>query len=179
MIFHHLDDSFCLSLQHFLFPEICFTLVVTLRRKKVILLFASEKRPAEVIAVENMPFTNLRYHLLKTVEPLYSEVVKGAKTAELRVFDRDFQVGDYLLLLNYPSVSEEFSFYMARVTHIMTSEDHPALTEGYAMMSFVSLNFNKLEDLVLLQAMVERKHFVHLLDGINLSFPSSYSNISH
>lgn len=37
-------------------------------------------------------------HDLKTQEPFWSDVAKGLKTFEVRVNDRDYRVGDRLLL---------------------------------------------------------------------------------
>ncbi|MFC5676047.1 DUF3850 domain-containing protein [Aeromicrobium endophyticum] len=38
-------------------------------------------------------------HFLKTREPWYSRVVDGQKTVEIRTHDRDYQVGDELVLV--------------------------------------------------------------------------------
>ena len=42
--------------------------------------------------------TGRKYHTLKTESAFYKEIEAGRKTFELRVNDRDFQVGDIVIL---------------------------------------------------------------------------------
>lgn len=44
---------------------------------------------------------NPKIHELKIWPPYYREVVNGVKTFEVRKYDRDFRVGDILILKEY------------------------------------------------------------------------------
>lgn len=53
-----------------------------------------QKQPATII-------DEVRYHFLKTWPGPFELVKDGFKTAEIRIFDRDFQVGDNLVLMKF------------------------------------------------------------------------------
>ena len=44
-------------------------------------------------------------HTLKTLDPWFSEVARGLKTAELRKNDRDFKIGDVIRLSRVASAA--------------------------------------------------------------------------
>lgn len=48
-------------------------------------------------------------HLLKTPTVPFWDVVSGAKTFEVRRNDRDYKVGDYLLLKEYNPETNQYS----------------------------------------------------------------------
>ena len=48
----------------------------------------------------------MREHDLKTWSPFYAAVASGAKTFELRKDDRNYSVGDVLLLREWDPLSE-------------------------------------------------------------------------
>ena len=61
-----------------------------------------------------------RYHVLKTINPYFSDVQNGVKTFEIRKNDRDFQVGDYLILVlfkNYSKTFDENKFLLTRIIY--------------------------------------------------------------
>lgn len=60
-------------------------------------------------------------HHLKIWPEYYKEVVEGRKKAEVRVNDRNFQVGDILVLQEYNSVKDYLTCNMVtvNVTHIL------------------------------------------------------------
>ena len=80
-------------------------------------------------------------HELKTVRPWFPLVYHGEKTAELRKHDRDFRVGDILLLREY--IPDECHYtgsaVKAKITHIVTDADGPWLTRDHCMISFIVL----------------------------------------
>jgi hypothetical protein len=83
-------------------------------------------------------FINVKIHFLKTWQPHYSAVSDNwDKTAELRLNDRDFCVGDYLVLEEFcedKGYSGEFSVH--EITWITPSEDScGALNDGFVMLS--------------------------------------------
>ncbi len=80
----------------------------------------------------------MKMHELKTTQPYFDEVCRGAKRADLRKNDRDFKVGDQLLLKEYdPEIGYTGRSFIVRVTHVL--EQFEALTPGYAMLSFEHL----------------------------------------
>lgn len=80
---------------------------------------------------------------LKTVNPFFTEIWKGRKTAELRFNDCDFQLGDEIWLdewiLNFIGNTGRYvgRSVKIKITHIVTHSDFPdALNPGWVMLSF-------------------------------------------
>ena len=77
-------------------------------------------------------------HALKTWRKMFKAVWDEEKKAEFRVNDRDFQVGDDLLLLEFDEDTGDFlpsaRKILARVTHIVEGHSF-GIPEGYVMMS--------------------------------------------
>jgi hypothetical protein len=83
---------------------------------------------------------HIKVHELKIQHQYYWDVLSGVKTAELRMNDRDFKVGDMVKLLD-PSSKGIYTLLI--ITHVCDYPD--ALKEGYVMLSFKiihSLNFS-------------------------------------
>jgi len=77
-------------------------------------------------------------HELKILPQYYSAVVSGLKTFEVRYNDRDFKVGDTLILKEYNGVS-----YTGRKTNVVVTyivDDPSYCKEGYVIMSIVLEN---------------------------------------
>jgi hypothetical protein len=75
-----------------------------------------------------------RVHQLKTIEPYFSAVKSGDKTFEVRKFDRDFQVGDFLMLTFYnPKTNQLGESIIKRITYMLT--DQPYVPEGYVILA--------------------------------------------
>lgn len=74
-------------------------------------------------------------HELKCIEPHFSDVENGNKKFEIRLKDRNFAVGDVLILRQYFLESNKYSGkkVRCRVTHILDNEDF--CKEGYCIMS--------------------------------------------
>lgn len=77
-------------------------------------------------------------HELKTLEPFFSMVWSGEKTAEIRKHDRGFKVADVLVLREWSPEAGYSGCYMEmRITSIVKAEDFPdALQPGYCLLSF-------------------------------------------
>jgi hypothetical protein len=81
---------------------------------------------------------NQRYraHQLKTIEPYFSAVKRGDKTFEVRKFDRDYKIGDFLELTFYdPETNKLGESIMKRITYMLT--DQPYVPEGYVILGMV------------------------------------------
>lgn len=82
--------------------------------------------------------SGMRAHKLKTWPQYFSAVRYLNKTCELRKADRDFRVGDYLMLIEYnPDLDAATGAYLCRrVTHILTAADAPrGLVDGFVILS--------------------------------------------
>ncbi len=76
-------------------------------------------------------------HTLKTLPQYFDAVKAGIKTAELRVNDRNYRVGDILCLQKYTEQRgyADVEPVIAIVTHIVTDEFN-GLAAGFVMLSF-------------------------------------------
>lgn len=74
-------------------------------------------------------------HELKTWPEYFKAVASGEKNFEIRKNDRDFKVGDILILKEYDPVKKEYTGdYVGReITYIMNEQ--PFVKEGYVVMS--------------------------------------------
>ena len=78
----------------------------------------------------------MKTHYLKTWTQYFEEVWNGKKTFELRKNDRDFAVGDLLVLEEYDPETQEYlpRIIYARVTYIL--RDVPfGLAQDYCIMA--------------------------------------------
>ncbi|WP_174634665.1 DUF3850 domain-containing protein [Yersinia thracica] len=75
-------------------------------------------------------------HQLKILPEYFQAVVEGRKKAELRTNDRDFKVGDYLLLAEWNSGADEYS---GRKIVVEISDITPCY--GFAAPELVMLSF--------------------------------------
>ncbi len=75
-------------------------------------------------------------HALKTWPEYYQAVINGDKTFELRKADRDYKVGDRLLLQEWDPVSGKYTeregYYL--ISYILSGE-FSVLIPGYVLMS--------------------------------------------
>lgn len=74
-------------------------------------------------------------HELKTWPQYYVEIMSGKKTFEVRFDDRDFQVGDMVLLQEWNPESEQYTGREAErvITYII--RDFPGITSGWCVFS--------------------------------------------
>ena len=78
-------------------------------------------------------------HELKTIQPYFDDVVNGVKTFEVRKHDRDFKVGDELILREYNLESNTYSGKNVHmeITYILDSENY--CKEGYVVLGIRSI----------------------------------------
>lgn len=85
----------------------------------------------------------IKFHVLKIEDDLYVDVMKGDKTAELRLNDRDFKQGDYIHFTNvdgyeFPSMSlldRPNLFIIRHVCPVTRAMKKTPETENYVMLS--------------------------------------------
>lgn len=77
-------------------------------------------------------------HELKTLTQYFTAVISGKKTFEVRKNDRDFHVGDFLMLKEIVEIEGMIkftgSYCVVRVTYILTDEEY--VKPGYAILAF-------------------------------------------
>lgn len=87
-------------------------------------------------------------HELKTIEPYFQAVASGSKCFELRKMDRDYRLGDHLVLRRYDAERKVYlsGTVTARITCVL--EDFPGLEKGYGILGIKVLNFDKAEEAI-------------------------------
>jgi hypothetical protein len=77
-------------------------------------------------------------HELKTLPKYFKAVWEGKKTFEVRKDDRDYQVGDDLLLQKYDNGQYLVSEYRCKITYILGRNDDEKMfvPEGYIIIGF-------------------------------------------
>lgn len=103
-----------------------------------------------------MNSAELREHVLKTDPAVFQAVIDGRKTFEIRYNDRDFRVGDALLLreTKYTGAAMREGFpleytgreHRATVSHVLLGPIY-GLAEGWAILSLRSAALERLEAL--------------------------------
>lgn len=65
-------------------------------------------------------------HKLKTVQPFFDAIRSGKKTFEVRLYDRDFKVGDFLALQEYDPKTQEYSGEVVykEITYILNNNKY-------------------------------------------------------
>lgn len=75
-----------------------------------------------------------KVHVLKTWNPFFDRVWLGQKNFEVRKHDRDYQVGDTLLLKEYDPEKDSYNRQIhAEVTYLLTGGQF-GIEEGYCVM---------------------------------------------
>lgn len=81
-------------------------------------------------------------HELKILPQYFHAVWDGYKTFELRKADRDYKVGDYLLLREYTGEDYTGSFIKVLITYILKDCPEYGLDKDYCILSFKRASFN-------------------------------------
>lgn len=94
-------------------------------------------------------------HLLKCWPSLFRAMKDGHKKVDIRKWDRDFAVGDYLIQMEFDAAERMVSgeVIVLQVTHILSGAF--GLGEGYVAMSVTELT--TAEDTRVLQAFFDTK----------------------
>ena len=76
-------------------------------------------------------------HILKILPQYYADINKGIKTFEIRKNDRDYRVGDTLLLCEWNTEQKNFTGNSIRkeVTYILRSNSINGLNKNYIIMA--------------------------------------------
>lgn len=74
----------------------------------------------------------MNIHLLKIKPNFYKSVISGEKKCEVRFNDRNYQVGDLLILWLFDE-DYKSDFCICRITHIISDPDY--CKKGYVILS--------------------------------------------
>lgn len=76
---------------------------------------------------------------VKSQRPHFNDRADGIKKAEIRIDDRDYQVGDILVERAYNAENDHYSneYIISEITHIL--RDFVGLQQGYALLSLKQL----------------------------------------
>lgn len=77
----------------------------------------------------------MRLHVLKLQQPYFNDVATGFKTFEVRKNDRNFQVGDRLKLVEFPSLSERY--VIRDVSYILKGGDF-GIENGFVVLGLIT-----------------------------------------
>jgi hypothetical protein len=78
-------------------------------------------------------------HELKTWPKYFEQVELGAKTFEIRKYDRAFHTGDILILREYDVATETYTGKKLAVIVSYTLSEQPFVPEGYICMAIHKL----------------------------------------
>jgi ASC-1-like (ASCH) protein len=77
-------------------------------------------------------------HRLKTIQPYFNEVVDGKKNFEIRKNDRDYQVGDTLLLEEYSTDTSDWGYtgviHRKTISYVLKDCQQFGLLNGYCVL---------------------------------------------
>lgn len=79
-------------------------------------------------------------HKLKILPEYFQAVWDGTKTFELRKFDRDYKVGDILVLEEWDGRDYTGSAICKRVSYILSNCSEYGLVDGFCILGLVDYN---------------------------------------
>jgi uncharacterized protein YqfB (UPF0267 family) len=82
-------------------------------------------------------------HDLKTEKQFFDDIISGTKTFEIRYNDRDYLVGDYLLLRDFNSGEYTGRIILCKVLYVLSDPGNRFLQPGYVCMSIKMEAWNK------------------------------------
>lgn len=77
-------------------------------------------------------------HELKTIQPYFGQMANESKTFEIRKYDRNYQVGDKLKLMEWEPNGHYFTglYRIKVISHILTDAEDFGLMKGFCILSF-------------------------------------------
>jgi len=80
----------------------------------------------------------MKFHELKTYDKYFDDIVNGNKTFEVRENDRDFKVGDILILCEYlPVKNVHTGRQVAREIKYILKGGRFGIKKGYVVMGLI------------------------------------------
>lgn len=82
----------------------------------------------------------MKEHTLKSWPDYFQSMLTGQKTFDYRKNDRDFMVGDKLILREWDPTTKEYTGYRMRLLVTYVWGGIPGMPEGYVIMSIKLLD---------------------------------------
>lgn len=79
------------------------------------------------------------YHDLKTIQPYFNDVGRGVKNFEIRKYDRDFKVGDKIILYEYVEDKLTGAWLRRRIIYILRDAEQFGLMPGYCILGLENI----------------------------------------
>lgn len=102
-----------------------------------ILFYIEDNKSVNVfidLSLEKKDNKKIKVHNLKIKPQYFNDVVCGIKTFEVRKNDRDFEIGDLMVLEAYDNKKYTGSFVNTEITYIL--DDPRFCKEGYVILGF-------------------------------------------
>jgi hypothetical protein len=82
-----------------------------------------------------------KVHYLKTWTPFFKDAESGIKQFEVRKNDRDYEVGDTLILEDFDPITEKYTgaWVPEKITYKL--DDIRFVKEGYVILGMVNIKF--------------------------------------
>ncbi|MDE6607071.1 MAG: DUF3850 domain-containing protein [Lachnospiraceae bacterium] len=74
------------------------------------------------------------FHELKIDTKYYADVVRGLKTFELRKMDRDYKIGDMLVLYEFDREIFTGRMFTVKIVYILKDVPEYGLIDGYGIL---------------------------------------------
>lgn len=78
-------------------------------------------------------------HSLKTLQPYFNDVKSGSKTFEIRKNDRNFEIGDTILLQEYHDGGYTGAVIRRIITYVLIDAEQFGLMDEYAILGIKEL----------------------------------------
>jgi hypothetical protein len=82
-----------------------------------------------------------KVHYLKTWTPFFKDVQNGIKNFEVRENDRDYEVGDTLILEDFEPTKEKYTGAWVPKLVTYKLDDIRFVKEGYVILGMVDIKF--------------------------------------
>ena len=80
-------------------------------------------------------------HVLKIYPKYFDDILEGNKNFEIRKNDRDFRVGDYIILREWDNIHYSGRQIRAKITY-MLDDKFIGLADGYVAMGIKVIDYN-------------------------------------
>lgn len=93
-------------------------------------------RKSETSAAIQFQMSRVAKHDLKTLPPYFEDVLNEKKCFELRINDRDYQVGDIFLLREYENEAYTGRWYAGVISYVLKNCKEFGLQDGYCIIGW-------------------------------------------
>lgn len=107
------------------------------------ILAMDECTPKRIVVLEELDDDVQRRHVVRSWSMFFRDIITGERTADIRLRDREYRVGDEMLLQEYDPVEETYTGreQLVKITYIQGGKSNPcaishlALDDKYVVLS--------------------------------------------